>query len=571
VKRRKRQLRAPLDTSGGREPTGAEFETGVELIRRSGLLKALSSKLDSPTGRPRALSLEGLLVAAQLNALRRHHQAHLVEIARTLNAMSDHQRSQLSISRWDPAEAYDRVHYLFVKLIRVLEEGFEAEINGRRERVNSLFFANSLVWAAVPEDAWCSSSLAVDGTDVETWAALHGDPLTIEPDMEDQRADQPPDGDRRRQGRRRSKPHRAKVFGTGLDGRKIYTRDPDARAGHRTATNSQQAGPYVGYELHLAVQTKDVVWWDGIERVTLGDDVANVVTNLSLAPAGSHRTNSIVPEVLAAKDRGQSISDVVWDPGYSLCQAETGYYPLHRAGIHVTFQPVAHQRGERPFAGDARLVDGQLFSQFVPKDLLDLPMPPLGSTVGRMLAYERAFNRRARYRYSRHAAPEPDGTTRWRCPFCVGFLRSRAFPRTMRRSKAIPLVEVPPGATKCCSGSLSVTAAGLPLWQRLSFGTTAWRISMDRRRAVESVNSALKGGFVHIGRKFFRVFGLAKITVLLAFTVAAFNLQRVRSFLAKQAASVGTKPQRKRRVGTWSDLLDRPSGPAPTGSARPPG
>jgi len=559
-----------VDTSGGREPTGAEFEAAVELIRRSGLLEALSAKLDSPTGRPRALSLEGLLVAAQLNALRPHHQAHLVEIARTLNAMSEDQRLRLGIARWNPTEAYDRVQYLFVKLTRLLQAGFEAEIDGRRERVDTQFFANRLVWAAVPEDAWCSSSIAVDGTDVETWGALHGDPLTIEPDWEDQRADEPPDGDARRP--RRPKAQRAKAFGIGPDGRRIYTRDPDARAGHRTATNTRRAGPYVGYEIHLAVQTKDVVWSDGVERVTLGPNVPNVVTNLSLVPAGSHRTNSIVPELVAAKDRGQDFSDVVWDPGYSLCQAETGYYPLHRAGVHVTFQPVTHQRGERPFADDARLVDGQLFSRFVPEDLLDLPMPPLGSTVGRMLAYERAFNRRARYRYSRHAGPEPDGTTRWRCPFCAGFLRSRAFRRTMRRSKTIPLMEVPPGTTTCCSGILSVTAAGLPLWQRLSFGTTAWRISMDRRRAIESVNSALKGGFAHIGRKFFRVFGLAKITVLLAFTIAAFNLQRVRSFYVKQAASPRrAKHRSKRRVGTWSDLLDKRSAQGQTGSARPSG
>ena len=96
---RRPQPRSPVDTSGGREPTRAEFDAAVELIRRSGLLPALTGKLDSPTGRPRALSLEGFLVAAQLNALRPHHQAHLVEIARTLNAMNEDQRLRLGIAR----------------------------------------------------------------------------------------------------------------------------------------------------------------------------------------------------------------------------------------------------------------------------------------------------------------------------------------------------------------------------------------------------------------------------------------------------------------------------------------
>ena len=234
--------------------------------------------------------------------------------------------------------------------------------------------------------------------------------------------------------------------------------------------------------------------------------------------------------------------------------------------MHVTFQLVTYQRGRRPFAGDAAVVDGQLFSSLLPEDLVDLPVPPRGASVEEKLSYERAFNRRARYRYSRHAGPEADGTTRWQCPFCKGLLRSRAFPRTMRRSKTVPLLEVSGESACCCSGILSVTPAQLPLWQRLPFGTTAWRVSMGRRQAAESANAALKGSFVDIGRKFFRVFGVAKVTFLLAFTVAAFNLDRVRSFVAKRGGTNGERRTRaKSRVGTWADLLpvepESPTGP----------
>ncbi|HEV8177567.1 MAG TPA: hypothetical protein VGP44_07755 [Gemmatimonadales bacterium] len=62
------------------------------------------------------------------------------------------------------------------------------------------------------------------------------------------------------------------------------------------------------------------------------------------------------------------------------------------------------------------------------------------------------------------------------------------------------------------------------------------------------------------------MFGLAKMTVLLAFTIAAFNLERMRSFEAKHEA-VGhdgrmPRTRKKRRVGTWNDLLptQTPSG-----------
>ena len=94
---------------------------------------------------------------------------------------------------------------------------------------------------------------------------------------------------------------------------------------------------------------------------------------------------------------------------------------------------------------------------------------------------------------------------------------------------------------------------------------------MGRRQVVESVNSALKGAFVDLGRGFFRVFGQVKMIVLLGFTVAAFNLDRIRSFRAKQGLDTDTSserprvPQRraKRRIGVWTQLVDPRSLPPP--------
>jgi hypothetical protein len=138
----------------------------------------------------------------------------------------------------------------------------------------------------------------------------------------------------------------------------------------------------------------------------------------------------------------------------------------------------------------------------------------------------------------------------------------------MRRSRTAPLVDLPEGVS-CCGGIVSVQAGELPYSQRFFPGTTAWRISYRRRDAVEGVNGALKGMFVNIGQKFFKVFGLVKIKVLLAFTLAAYNLETIRSFLARQAvvAEEAKKPRRrsKRRKQTWRDVVAiRPSqGPDP--------
>jgi hypothetical protein len=549
---------------------------------------ALTPVIDADVGRPRHLSLEGLLVGFQLNALRRHHEGHLVEVARVLNALTDEQRNALGIRGWDPEESYPRVDRLFIQLCRVLESkdsGFDAQ-----------WFANQLARAAIPRDVLISSSVAVDGTDIETWGVLKSKTVTIELDgqatetqlMEDgqpspsgkgtatssARAGNPgatktrkpkrATGDRAADKPTSSSAKTARVLAIGPDGRKQYTADPDARAGHRSATGQRTAGPYVGYELHLAVQTRDVRWTNGIDRTTLGPEVPTVITTCNLVPAGSHRGDSIVPDLVAAKASGLDVGDVVWDPGYSLCLPETTGHPLTQGGIEQTLQLVTHQRGIRPFAGEAMLLDGQLFSKLVPTELRDLTVSPRYAPGPYRQAFEEKFNQRARWRFVRHAKPDADGVTRWKCPFCAGLLRSREIPSSMRRSRRAPLVKVPGG--RCCGGTLSAPPAELPHAQRISFGTTAWRISMDRRQVVESANAALKGGFTDISRGFFRVFGRVKMTVLLGFTVAAYNLDRIRSFRAKQEAEKALPRRRaKRRLGTYADLLRDTSVPASTG------
>jgi hypothetical protein len=139
----------------------------------------------------------------------------------------------------------------------------------------------------------------------------------------------------------------------------------------------------------------------------------------------------------------------------------------------------------------------------------------------------------------------------------------------MRKSRTAPLVDVPKGVG-CCGGSMSVSADDLALWQRISPGTTAWRISMGRRQVVEGANAGLKGGFVNIERKFFRVLGLVKTSILLAFAVAGYNVDRIRSFVDRMAVEVAARrPRSKRRQGTWTDLLGEAHRPA--GRGPPPG
>ncbi len=172
----------------------------------------------------------------------------------------------------------------------------------------------------------------------------------------------------------------------------------------------------------------------------------------------------------------QDIADVVWDRGYSHClprQASTRC----DAGINVTFRPMEAQRKRVPFTTEAIVLEGVLFSSHLPAELQEpLPMPPDGALESVKERYEKPFNLRARHRFQHHAGPDTDGTTRWRCPYCSRFLRSKSIPKTMRRPATVPRADLPP-TTACCAGVVSASAEELPHWQQFTPGTTAWRIS----------------------------------------------------------------------------------------------
>jgi hypothetical protein len=64
--------------------------------------------------------------------------------------------------------------------------------------------------------------------------------------------------------------------------------------------------------------------------------------------------------------------------------------------------------------------------------------------------------------------------------------------------------------------------------------------------------------------------GRNEVTILLGFTVAGYNLDRIRSYSAKQRAQQEAKPaQPKRRRGTWQDIIE-PTGLTTRSDESPP-
>ena len=93
-----------------------------------------------------------------------------------LNALTDAQRAALGMTKWDPEETYPESTASSSVFVEVLDAGHSG--------IDAQWFANQLARAAIPKSVLTSHSVAVDGTDVETWGALRGASFTVELDGE---------------------------------------------------------------------------------------------------------------------------------------------------------------------------------------------------------------------------------------------------------------------------------------------------------------------------------------------------------------------------------------------------
>ena len=77
------------------------------------------------------------------------------------------------------------------------------------------------------------------------------------------------------------------------DGRVIYTKDRDARAGYKSANREGPAGVYKGYVVRIAVGCSTVRFYDDPAKVQL-EECTSYVTALMVDPAGKN-PGSVMP------------------------------------------------------------------------------------------------------------------------------------------------------------------------------------------------------------------------------------------------------------------------------------
>lgn len=332
----------------------------------------------------------------------------------------------------------------------------------------------------------------------------------------------------------------------GPDGKLIRCKDPDARAGHRSASTAAggKAGEYVGFATNLAVAVRPTKWSGRLDEDPLipGTEVPPYIVGMSADPASANAGEVCRQATMNAKTIAPRIDDVIADRGITAC-LETFNRPLHEAGMNVTMdfkkQPNSNvnvaaklnlvEVGQRPKQTVYASVDG-FYPLWLPTKFLNFPANADKETTLKW------YEDRYMYRMVENGS-SPDGSKQYLCPVHGGRVTPKKKPEGFSRTPKQSSVTIDLGTKKCCEGSFKVPVNQLDTYQKIPYGTRAHKLSYGRRNQVENSYGCLRsrGG---LSPEYCRAIGLGAHRVAALALCIANNLY----FAAKDAQNPKPTP-----------------------------
>ena len=496
----------------------------LDVIRESGLLPELEKRLSGHPGKQSRLSigalLLGIILAAGLkNSYRR------ADICAVLNGLDAKVGYELGL--WSPEDirpiAYDAVR----KQIKRLEDGLDEGWTGRDGTPRDLaWFCHTFIAATIPHKyRQMIEAISLDSTVSPTWAITHDyrkekDALaeyqleSLEtPDLPEPELPAPTTSQTRKVGKR------------GPDGRIQRSKDFAARPTYKSATSNEPAHIVVGYDVHLATAVRSVTWTGDPNKVAFGPAPPAFITSISVAPGATNPGPIGVGIVEQSLRIAPRLGEVVLDRGYST-KREKFVRPLHALGINVvmdyTSTDIDHPKLIKVGRKGQRLLAscGDLFSPWLPEDK---QIPPENADPD-------WYADRALWRWKPNQNLQ-NGGKQFLCPQCAGKVATTAKTRITRAPNSDgPFLSIED--EYCCLGLASVSLALLDSFQRIPYGTLAWKQSYGRRNIIEKSNAMLKDkGGLQAG--WCRAFGLAAHTIGALALAVVHNLKELKRELKR--------------------------------------
>lgn len=479
---------------------------------RSDVCAIVQEALTSQVGRPRVQTWRVLLVLMMIAALEADGSLMLTKVNRVADRLSHKQRRLIGMERDTNYSQVDRALTTLAAAVEPTVDTETGELTPPRLGMDLDTFATFIVSGVIPDHLKKRRDVAIDSTDYEAHSRRRSRGRAIGPDLPE---DSLPESGPVRRPRGANEQGYPKV---GADGRLRHSHDPDAREGYRSGKNFNPKGIFIGWDLHFATCVPE----DNVERL------APLTIGFSIRPAGSYKADSGLAVLDALEHDGRLPQKVLVDRGYSYLTTDRWAAVLGRRGVEQVFDLHATQRGVRPGPMPATIfVDGSLFIDALPERLRNLPGYQIGDTAEEIAEKAALYDQRLPYLFARQGRPDLDrGTQRVRGPALTDRVRCPNNPKSLENDPATrPTLKCAPGGCSCGVTRTLGPDDYLNLRQEHAYGTTAWKKDYNRRNHVESYNASLRHHHSRLDRSSTRVLGTVKTGILLAFLIAANNIQ----------------------------------------------
>ena len=516
------------------EPLESAEDVGMRMIsvaERSGVLPPVGKLFAGERGKKMTITYKALVVAILLAVHSVGRSYTRADVCAAIPGMKPSVARKLGIldddGQWH-IPSYKSVCWMIKRLERKLRRGWDYGST----RCDLNWFAASLVRASVPRKIRRSvDTIVIDGTAVEAFGCTKQ--YTKQSELEKdayanyrkaslENPDLPEPELKRELLEAEAKKRGLRV---GPDGRIIRGSDEDARAGWRTATNSQPGRYYVGYELTAAVAAQSIKWnGKNAKTFKMGPEVPRFILSISMNPAGGNPGPVGVETVRAARRVAPKVNRVVADRGFTL-KRETFLRVLHgdRIDVVMDYKQSVVDKAEEGVIGQRQepvfMHCGTPIPRWTPK-YWRKPSSALLADEKKLTDW---YNKRAAlYRYSFKGWRDWGGM-QLLAPCCAGRLpRTAATAASGSYSK--PLRHVPP-VGQCCGGKVNAAPVEVDQFQKLPYGTQVWQKAYGVPRAVvEGVFSSMKakGG---LAKGTCQALGLAANTIAATAAAVAHNIR----------------------------------------------
>jgi hypothetical protein len=567
--------------------TDAEVEAALDRCCDQTLRAELTGLLQRGTGRPRLLTVEGLLAGLQLCA-ERHSGAVLLDRTTAILhwSISPGMRERFAIpdrseTARDFEAAYAVVRRLFHRLVKVMDPSVlpknrrldkqraatleaAADPAARRHQAALLVqVTNSIVEASLTQlrphlKRYWDGSTGLDATPIRTYAKgvrASGADLASDPDA----GWYVRDGDHR-------------------DPDTLPAPTPAAHANNSKRTNKpKKKGPgprkrgtakyLFGYDATLTVARNPAR--DGAPRQGGTPDPAAipaVVTGFVLDKPGTAPGINAIRVLADVRRRQHPAGYLAGDRAYNNCDPNDFQLPARALGYQTVFDYRSDQLGiQAGTAGGAVQIEGRWYCPALPEPLINTTIDLLAATIDKD-TWTRRIAARIPYQLVAKQHPDSEGHQRMSCPATAGRLQCPLKPTSLGHDPRLPLADpkpTPAGPDKICAQH-SITlppTAGAQHGQALAYGGSDWqRVYFRLRNSVEHLNGYLKDPACELlesaGRR--RIRGIAAQSLLLSFQIAHGNRRKITRWLdtlpgpGRQPKRRPTRRRKTRPLGHWT-------------------